>query len=30
MSEWIEAKLAETQMHDLWHTKRLAHLLERF
>src|SRR5215470_6784096 len=30
MSEWIEAELAESQMRDLRHAKRLAHLLERF
>lgn len=30
MSEWIEAELAESQMHDLRHAKRLARLLERF
>ncbi len=30
MSEWIEAELAESQMQDLRHVKRLAHLLERF
>jgi len=29
MSEWIEAELAESQMHDKRHAKRLAHLLER-
>jgi transposase-like protein/transposase Tn5 family protein len=29
MSEWIETELAESQMHDRRHTKRLAHLLER-
>src|SRR5215813_3983054 len=29
MSEWIETELAENQMRDLRHTKRLAHLLER-
>jgi IS4 transposase len=29
MNEWIETELAENQMHDLRHTKRLAHLLER-
>lgn len=30
MSEWIEAELPESQMHDLRHAKRLARLLERF
>jgi len=30
MSEWIKAELAESQMQDLRHVKRLAHLLERF
>ena len=29
MSEWIDAELAESQMHDTRHAKRLAHLLER-
>lgn len=29
MSEWIEAELAESQMHDKRHAKRLAHLLKR-
>jgi IS4 transposase len=29
MNEWIETELAENQMHDLRHTKRLAYLLER-
>jgi hypothetical protein len=29
MSEWIDAELAESQMHDKRHAKRLAHLLER-
>src|SRR5262249_43539230 len=29
MSEWIENELAENQMHDLRHAKRLAHLVER-
>jgi IS4 transposase len=29
MSEWIETELAESQMHDRRHAKRLAHLLER-
>jgi len=29
MSEWIDAELAESQMHDKRHAKRLAHRLER-
>ena len=29
MSDWIEAELAECQMHDARHTKRLARLLGR-
>ena len=29
MSDWIEAELAECQMHDARHTKRLARLLDR-
>jgi Transposase DNA-binding/Transposase Tn5 dimerisation domain len=29
MSDWIEAELAECQMHDARHTKRLARLLSR-
>ena len=29
MSEWIATELAESQMHDRRHAKRLAHLLER-
>jgi len=29
MSQWIETELAENQMHDRRHAKRLAHLLER-
>src|SRR5262245_57245051 len=29
MSDWIEAELAERQMHDARHTKRLARLLSR-
>jgi len=29
MSEWIDTELAESQMHDKRHAKRLAHLLER-
>src|SRR5437867_7163878 len=29
MSPWIETELAESQMHDVRHAKRLAHLLER-
>src|SRR5262249_15899840 len=29
MNEWIETELAENQMNDRRHTKRLAHLLER-
>jgi hypothetical protein len=29
MSQWIETELAENQMHDLRHAKRLAHLVER-
>ena len=29
MSDWIEAELAECQMHDARHTKRLAQLLSR-
>ena len=29
MSEWIETELAESQLHDRRHAKRLAHLLER-
>lgn len=29
MSQWIETELAENEMHDLRHAKRLAHLLER-
>jgi len=27
MSEWVEAEVAEGQMHDVRHTKRLPHLL---
>ena len=29
MNEWIDTELAENQLHDLRHTKRLAHLLAR-
>jgi Transposase DNA-binding len=29
MSDWIETELAEGQMHDVRHTKRLARLLDR-
>jgi hypothetical protein len=29
MSDWIEAELAECQMHDTRHTKRLGRLLDR-
>src|SRR3954469_2266717 len=29
MSPWIEIELAESQLHDRRHAKRLAHLLER-
>jgi hypothetical protein len=29
MSDWVEAALAECQMHDVRHTKRLARLLDR-
>jgi transposase-like protein len=29
MSDWIEAELAECQMHDARHTKRLGRLLDR-
>lgn len=29
MSQWIDTELAENQMHDRRHAKRLAHLLER-
>ena len=29
MSQWVETELAESQMQDARHTKRLAQLLER-
>jgi Transposase DNA-binding len=29
MRDWIEAELAECQMHDARHTKRLGRLLDR-
>ena len=29
MSQWVETELAESQLHDARHTKRLAQLLER-
>jgi hypothetical protein len=29
MSDWVEGELAECQMHDVRHAKRLAQLLDR-